>query len=117
MEKSRENYILSGGKADFDQSFIIRDGYARVKNHLLDRILYFQHSLLNRGAFNEFHLVLCRNVLIYFDHTLQNTVIELFFRSLDMNGFLVLGESENISSYPIGFQVFDKQNKIFKKII
>lgn len=117
LEKSLENYNLSGGKVDFKKYFIIKDGYAQVKNRLLERILYFQHSLLNKGAFNEFHLILCRNVLIYFDQTLQNTVLELFFRSLDMNGFLVLGESENISSYPIGFQIFNKQNKIFKKII
>ena len=88
-----------------------------MKPHLKERILYFQHSLLNKGVFNEFHLVLCRNVLIYFDQTLQTAVLDLFFRSLDMNGFLVLGESESIASYPIGFQIFDKPNKIFKKII
>jgi len=117
LNKSKENYHLSGGKADFSNYFIIQDACARVKPHILERILYFQHSLLNKGVFNEFHLILCRNVLIYFDHNLQNTVLELFFRSLDMNGFLVLGESESIAFYPIGFQVFDKQNKIFKKII
>ena len=117
IDASRENYKLSGGSGDFDNYFIIRDGYAQVKPHLKERILYFQHSLLNKGVFNEFHLVLCRNVLIYFDQTLQTAVLDLFFRSLDMNGFLVLGESESIASYPIGFQIFDKPNKIFKKII
>ncbi|MCX6303607.1 MAG: hypothetical protein NT040_01435 [Bacteroidetes bacterium] len=117
VENSRENYKTAGGTADFDNYFIIRDAYAQVKPHLKDRILYFQHSLLNKGVFNEFHLILCRNVLIYFDQTLQNTVLDLFYRSLDMNGFLVLGESESIASYPIGFQIFDKPNKIFKKII
>ena len=117
VKNSMENYKLAGGKAAFENYFTIKDGYAQVKSNILERILYFQHSLLNKGAFNEFHLILCRNVLIYFDQTLQNTVLELFFRSLDMNGFLVLGESESISFYPIGFQVFDKQNKIFKKII
>jgi chemotaxis protein methyltransferase CheR len=117
LNHSKENYIQCGGSAEFEKYFIIQDGYARTRPFILERILYFQHSLLNRGAFNEFHLILCRNVLIYFDPTLQNTVLELFFRSLDMNGFLVLGESESISSYPIGFQVFDKQNKVFKKII
>lgn len=117
VEKSRENYKISGGTADFDDYFTIRDSYARIKPHLKDRILYFQHSLLNKGVFNEFHLILCRNVLIYFDQTLQTDVLNLFFRSLDMNGFLVLGESESIASYPIGFQISDKPNKIFKKII
>ncbi len=117
IENSRENYKTAGGSADFENYFSIRDGYASVKPYLKDRILYFQHSLLNKGVFNEFHLVLCRNVLIYFDQTLQNAVLDLFFRSLDMNGFLVLGESESIVSYPIGFQAFDKQNKVFKKII
>jgi chemotaxis protein methyltransferase CheR len=117
VRSSADNYKLAGGKVDFENYFDIKDGYAQLKSNILERILYFQHSLLNIGAFNEFHLILCRNVLIYFDQTLQNTVLELFFRSLDMNGFLVLGESESIAFYPIGFQVFDKQNKIFKKII
>ncbi|MEI6889473.1 MAG: CheR family methyltransferase [Bacteroidales bacterium] len=117
LEQSAENYLQSGGKKDLKSYFIIKDGYARVKPEVLERILYFQHSLLNRGAFNEFHLILCRNVLIYFDHELQTSVLELFFRSLDMNGFLVLGESESVVSYPIGFEVSDKVNKIFKKII
>ncbi len=115
LENSRENYRISGGSADFSHYFTIHDGYARVKPHLKERILFFQHSLLNKGVFNEFHLILCRNVLIYFDQTLQKAVLDLFYRSLDMNGFLVLGESENVASYPIGFQVFDKSNKIFKK--
>ncbi len=117
IENSRANYKLSGGTGDFDKYFVIKDGYARIRNHLKDKILFFQHSLLNKGAFNEFHLILCRNVLIYFDQNLQGSVLDLFFRSLDMNGFLVLGESESITSYPIGFQVFDKANKFFKKII
>jgi chemotaxis protein methyltransferase CheR len=117
VENSRENYLASGGSGDFNDHFIIKDGYAKVKPHLKDRILYFQHSLLNKGVFNEFHLVLCRNVLIYFDQTLQTAVLDLFFRSLDMNGFLVLGESESIGPYPIGFQLFNKPSKIFKKII
>ena len=117
IQNSRENYKLSGGDDDFEKYFTIKDGYAKVNNNIKDKILYFQHSLLNKGAFNEFHLVLCRNVLIYFDQQLQNSVLDLFFRSLDMNGFLALGESESITSYPIGFQVFDKANKLFKKII
>ena len=117
VEKSRENYKIAGGCADFDHYFTIGDSCARVKPYMKERILFFQHSLLNKGVFNEFHLILCRNVLIYFDQTLQTEVLDLFFRSLDMNGFLVLGESESIANYPIGFQIFDKPNKIFKKII
>lgn len=117
VESSRENYLLAGGTRKFDDYFNIHHGYAQLKPHIKDKILYFQHSLLNKGVFNEFNLILCRNVLIYFDDTLQSSVIDLFFRSLDTNGFLVLGESERISTYPIGFQVYDKENKIFKKII
>ena len=117
VEASRSNYLKSGGTGNFDDYFRMEHGYAQLKPHIRDKILYFQHSLLNKGVFNEFHLVLCRNVLIYFDDSLQNSVIDLFFRSLDTNGFLVLGESESIAKYPIGFQLFDKSNKIFKKII
>jgi len=117
IEKSAENYTLSGGRSGIDKYFIMKDGYAKVRSSLLDRILYFQHSLLNKGVFNEFHLIVCRNVLIYFDQVLQNSVLELFYRSLDMNGFLVLGESENLSSNQAGFQIFDKSKKIYKKIL
>ncbi len=114
---SRNNYHASGGTRQFDDYFDIAHGYASLKPFLREKILYFQHSLLNKGVFNEFHLILCRNVLIYFDDSLQHSVIDLFFRSLDTNGFLVLGESESIATYPVGFQIFDKSNKIFKKII
>ena len=114
---SSENYRAAGGSGELERYFTVRDGYAQVRPALKEKILFFQHSLLNTGVFNEFHLILCRNVLIYFDQTLQNMVLDLFSRSLDTSGFLVLGESESIASYPIGFQVFDKQNKIYKKII
>jgi chemotaxis protein methyltransferase CheR len=117
LQASRENYKKAGGTGEFEGHFFIKNGYAQVNQGIRDRILYFQHSLLNKGVFNEFHLILCRNVLIYFDEVLQQSVIDLFFRSLDTNGFLVLGESENMTSYPVGFQVFEKRHKVYKKII
>jgi chemotaxis protein methyltransferase CheR len=117
LQASRENYLKAGGTRGFEGHFLVKNGYALVNQEIRDRILYFQHSLLNKGVFNEFHLILCRNVLIYFDDVLQHSVIDLFFRSLDTNGFLVLGESEHLTTYPVGFQVFDKKHKVYKKII
>jgi chemotaxis protein methyltransferase CheR len=80
-------------------------------------VLFFTHNLVTDGVFNEFQLILCRNVLIYFDVGLQERVLRLFSDSLDMSGFMVLGESEGISinNGEKYFIVYDKSYKIYRK--
>ena len=71
------------------------------------------HSLLSQGVLNQFNLIFCRNVLIYFQKSLQDKVFDLFSNSLIRNGFLVLGEAETIGNHH-AFSVYDKQLKIYR---
>lgn len=80
-------------------------------------MLFSAHNLASDGVFNEFQLISCRNVLIYFNTTLQKKVIDLFYNSLANFGFLCLGSKETLRSSEIGrFKVVDKKNNIYQKI-
>ncbi len=117
LNLNENNYIQSGGEKTFSDYFEINKGYVKIEETLKERILFFNHSLVSDGVFNEFQLIICRNVLIYFNKNLQNRVLELFKDSLDMSGFLMLGESENI--LPGGendfFNPYNSKNRIYKK--
>lgn len=118
LDKDIDNYRNAQGEKSFIQYFDINKSYIKVKEELKKNILFFQHSLLSNGTLNEFNLILCRNVFIYFNDSLQEKVLKNFYNSLDNNGFLVLGKSEGIeknNGYNY-FYKYDKQNKIYRKI-
>ncbi|WP_420712343.1 CheR family methyltransferase [Pedobacter sp. SL55] len=81
-------------------------------------VLFSMHNLVSDGPFNEFQVISCRNVLIYFNPELQRTVINLFYNSLANFGFLCLGGKEAIRDYQIAkkFKVVDKKNNIYQKV-
>lgn len=110
------NYKKSGGKRNFIDYFELKKDYIKVKSHLRKKILFFEHSLTTNGSLNEFELILCRNVMIYFNVDLQKKVLENFHNSLGKNGFLVLGRSEGLLLNG-GEQYFSKyieKEKIYK---
>ncbi|MCU7834359.1 MAG: hypothetical protein KZQ83_03815 [gamma proteobacterium symbiont of Taylorina sp.] len=111
----KKNYQLSGGLAEFEQWFVIKDDYVEVKKRIKDKILFFNHNLASDTSMNEFNLVLCRNVLIYFDRVLQKRVFMTIDDSLIRNGFLVLGKSETLSQNLSYQKVADQKFKIYKK--
>jgi chemotaxis protein methyltransferase CheR len=86
---------------------------------LKDNITFASHNLVTDGVFGEMHLVFCRNVLIYFDRTLQNRVLGLFNDSLNYGGFLGLGSKETLQFSEVAerFKVIDDQAKIYQKRI
>jgi len=111
----KSNYIESGGKMDFDKWFDIQETYVEVNQEIKNKILFFRHNLATDKSINEFHLILCRNVMIYFDNQLRKRVFNLFDSSLERNGFLVLGESETLNS-DFSYQPISKaKNKIYQK--
>lgn len=116
---SQSNYIRSGGKSNFTKYFETKSGFAKINKTLRENILFFQHSLVGSGVLNEFQLILCRNVMIYFNDKMKDTVLKLFSDSLDMSGFLVLGKSEEIvtTDGKKNFNKYDKKNKIYKKTL
>jgi chemotaxis protein methyltransferase CheR len=94
LEEGRRNYAASGGQGRLEEWLTVDKGYVKIAPRLSQKMLFFPHSLAHDGPFNEFQLIVCRNVLIYFHPTLQQRVMDLFSRSLHRDGFLVLGPSE-----------------------
>lgn len=117
LDKDISNYRNAQGEKSFIQYFNINTSYIQVKEELMKNILFFQHSMLSKGTLNEFNLILCRNVFIYFNDNLQEKMLESFYNSLDNNGFLVLGKSEGIqrNNGEKYFCKYDEILKIYKK--
>ncbi|SUJ25796.1 Chemotaxis protein methyltransferase [Sphingobacterium spiritivorum] len=96
MKQYSENYILSGGKSDFSTYYTANYDVVKFNEDLKEKMIFSAHNLVSDSSFNEFQLVICRNVLIYFDKELQNKVFRLFDDSLDSLGFLALGSKETL---------------------
>ncbi len=93
---NRQHYLASGGPRLFDAYLAGNGRYLAMDDRLRQRILFHRHSLTDEGIFNEFQLILCRNVLIYFDAELQRQVLRRFARSLHAEGFLALGPQDGL---------------------
>lgn len=91
-----ENYQLSGGKADFSSYYTANYKWVKLTSSLQERIVFASHNLVSDASFNSFQLILCRNVLIYFDTQLQAKVLSLFDESLETLGYLALGSQETL---------------------
>lgn len=118
MKLYSENYIRSGGNEDFSKYYTAKYDYAVFDKSLKEKIIFSNHNLVNDGSFNEFQLIICRNVLIYFDPALQHRALGLFDESLEMNGFLALGSKETLlfSSIADRYEALSGREKIFQKV-
>lgn len=96
MKQYSENYRVSGGKRDFSDYYTANYGFAKFSSDLSSKMVFSEHSLVSDGSFNEFDLILCRNVLIYFDKELQERAFTLFDQSLAKLGYLALGTKETL---------------------
>ncbi len=116
MKDYSENYRASGGKQDFSSYYTANYGHAKFDETLAQRMVFSQHNLVSDRSFNEFDLILCRNVLIYFDKELQDRALELFDESLAPLGFLALGTKESIKFSTIQHRYKKHENsKIWRK--
>lgn len=117
MKEYGENYRDSGGKKDFSIYYTANYGLAKFDENLSTKMVFSPHNLVSDSSFNEFDLILCRNVMIYFDKDLQNRALALFDDSLSKLGYLVLGTKETIkfTSVQKKYEQFRKE-KIWKKI-
>ena len=118
MKQYSENYIISGGKKDFSSYYTAMYDRVKFDARLRSRMTVASHNLVSDRSFNEFQLIFCRNVLIYFDKVLQDRVLRLFDESLEKLGFLVLGSKENIRFHDIApnYTQMDKE-KLWRKMI
>ncbi len=117
VEKFARNYRQSGGMASFSDYSMARYRSVMLKPELRKRVTFATHNLVTDGVFGDMNLIVCRNVLIYFDKVLQNRVLELFRDSLCHLGFLCLGNKETLefSSVAADFEVIDREQRIYRK--
>ncbi len=118
MQEYTENYIAAGGKRAFSDYYVARYGGALFSPSLTKNVVFSQHNLVTDRSFSEFNVILCRNVLIYFDKSLQSKVHGLFYESLAMFGILALGSRESLrfSAYEECYEQINGPEKIYRKV-
>lgn len=117
MKKYTESYQKAGGKGAFSDYYHAKYDSAIIDRSLKQNIVFSIHNLANDTSFNEFQLIICRNVLIYFNQALQNRAVNLFYDSLCPFGLLALGNKESLlfSDKKGCFGEVDRREKIFIK--
>ncbi|MCO5949451.1 CheR family methyltransferase [Mucilaginibacter flavidus] len=113
-----ENYQLAGLKGTLTDHFTILYDAATIHSELKANTLFSVHNLISDTIFNEFQLISCRNVFIYFETQLQEKILELFYESLAPHGFLCLGSKETIRSefFKKKFKAINQKENIYQKI-
>jgi len=117
MKDYTTNYIQSGGTKEFADYYTARYNNAIIKKELRDHVVFSQHNLVTDNTFNEFQLICCRNVMIYFNRHLQHRVMQLFYDSLSPLGFIALGAKESLLHTDIRkkFETVNSAAKIFRR--
>ncbi|MEO8023185.1 protein-glutamate O-methyltransferase CheR [Polaromonas sp.] len=112
------NYQAAGGQQAFSDYYTAAYEAAIFDKSLRDNITFADHSLATDSVFSETQLVLCRNVLIYFNKKLQDRALGLFHESLSHRGFMGLGSKESIdfSAHATFFESLDRSERIFRKL-
>lgn len=118
LAANTSGYYASGGKKEFSSYYTSNYGSLKFNSSLIKNVVFYPHNLASDSSFNEFHLILCRNVLIYFNSELQERVFTLFNKSLIRLGYLGLGKKETLSMSGVNssFNFVDKENRIYRKI-
>ncbi|MBK9292787.1 MAG: protein-glutamate O-methyltransferase CheR [Bacteroidetes bacterium] len=119
IKEYTQNYQASGGLCSFSDYYIARYDSVIMDQSLRKNIVFAEHNLVTDNVFAEVHIIICRNVLIYFNKELQNRVLKLFTESLVKGGFLGLGSKETIMFTDVAdaYMVVDGNEKIYKKKI
>ena len=112
-----ENYRKAGGKGRLQDYFTEKYDYLKMHDELRAHITFANHNLVSDGVFGEMHLILCRNVLIYFTDMLQDRVLGLFRDSLVRGGFLCIGIKESLSFSRVAgdFALLSRELPVFRR--
>lgn len=112
-----ENYQMAGLEGSITDHFTIMYDAATIHSELKQNILFSVHNLVSDNVFNEFQLITCRNVFIYFEIALQEKILDLFYKSLAPLGFLCLGSKEAIRSdiFRKKFKIINQKENIYQK--
>lgn len=111
------NYHKAGCKRSLADYYHADYDSAKMSSRLTEKILFSHHNLVTDSSFGEMQLIVCRNVLIYFDNVLQDKVLQSFADSLCPGGFLCLGDKESLDfvSVSSSFDPVVKKERIFRK--
>lgn len=118
MQEYSQNYLRAEGKGSLSDYYTARYDSVIFNSQLIRNVVFSQHNLVTDRSFAEFHVILCRNVMIYFDRKLQERVHGLFYESLVPFGFLGLGskESMRLSKYETCYEQVDVREKIYRRV-
>jgi len=119
VQSAKKSYIASDGVNTIENYFDEIGNFLSVKDNLHKNTLFFTHNLVTDSRFNQFELIFCRNVLIYFERALQIKTLQLFYDSLSIDGFLVLSKSETamIDGFDKLFKIVNSNFKVYQKVI
>ncbi len=117
FKENELNYRESEGTKKLSDYYTVLNGEVLINEDLKSKVIFSTHNLVSDNAFNQFDLIICRNVLIYFNKSLQDNVLQMFYTSLSENGILAIGSKETIMFSPIEnfMQVINAKWKIWKK--
>ncbi|HZO17858.1 MAG TPA: protein-glutamate O-methyltransferase CheR [Gemmatimonadaceae bacterium] len=118
MQEYTHNYLAAGGTRSFSEYYTAMYDGALFAPRLMRNIVFSQHNLVTDRSFAECNVILCRNVLIYFDRTLQQRVHKLFYESLPVYGYLGLGSKESLrfTGFEDHYEQIDRREKIYRKV-
>lgn len=118
MRKYTDGYHRAGGSADFSRYYVADGQNAIMSSQLKRNIVFSPHNLASDGSFNEFNVILCRNVMIYFGTELRDRAVKLLHDSLVRFGYLALGKKESIDPTPHAsrFETLPGDQRIYKRI-
>ncbi|MES2884480.1 MAG: CheR family methyltransferase [Pseudomonadota bacterium] len=116
MQRAEENYRRAGGVRQFSDYYVAQYRRAKMAGRLFERVLLSQHNLATDSSFGTMQIILCRNVLIYFNRELQERAVGLFADSLTHRGFLAIGNKETLSTLPSGarFEEVDRASRLYR---
>ena len=118
VQEFTKNYQKAGGREPFSNYYKAKHDYVIMDKSLKTNVLFTDHNLVTDSIFGEMHMIVCRNLLIYFDRELQNKVFKLFLDSLCPKGYLWIGKKESIhfSEVRDAFETVDAREKIYRKV-
>lgn len=119
MQGYTANYLKAGGKRSFSEYYTAKYEAALFDSSLAEHVLFAQHDLVTDRSFAEFNVIICRNVLIYFDRQLKDRVLTLFSDSLANFGILALGKKESLkfTAAEARYEELDTREKLFRKVL
>jgi len=118
MQEYTANYLRAGGTREFSDYYTAHYDHVIFQPSLRANAVFSEHNLVTDGSFNEFHVILCRNVMIYFNKALQQRVHKLIYESLVMFGIFGIGNKESLRFTPFedGYDALDQHDRLYRKV-